>query len=66
MGQGIDKLLAALFACLRAGAIERVCYYELLDQPRSNLRDCFRPMDGTQPVSQRTRARALCWTAKAR
>ncbi len=65
VGQGIDKLLAALFDCLRAGAIKRVFYYELLDTPRSNLRDCFHPMDGKQPVSERTHLRAQVWRGMA-
>ena len=55
MGQSKAVLVATLLDCLRSGALQRVAYYELLDQPRSNLRDCFHPMDGKQPVRERAR-----------
>ena len=45
-----DLLVSSLLDYVRVGALPRVVYYDLLDAPGTNLRDCFRPIHGTEPV----------------
>jgi hypothetical protein len=45
-----DLLVSAVLEGLSAGALLRAVHYDLLDEPRANLRDCLRRVDGAELV----------------